>query len=118
MTDQSHDLSLSLSVLSSRLLKSQSADSLLNSDMDTTPPQVTTANHSWLDSLGAVSKELDSASSHGGPQTQEAFLSPLINKGLCKTSLYVCISLFLSVSCYFSPFIRRGVQHRFSHGPD
>ncbi|RXN13604.1 RAB6A-GEF complex partner 1 [Labeo rohita] len=68
-------------VLSSRLLKSQSADSLLNSDMDTTPPQVTTTNHSWLDSLGAVSKELDSASSHGGPQTQEAFLSPLINKG-------------------------------------
>uniref|UniRef100_A0A8C2DEU7 Protein RIC1 homolog n=1 Tax=Cyprinus carpio TaxID=7962 RepID=A0A8C2DEU7_CYPCA len=68
-------------VLSSRLLKSQSADSLLNSDMDTTPPQVTTANHSWLDSLGAVSKELDSASSHGGPQTHEAFLSPLINKG-------------------------------------
>uniref|UniRef100_A0A671RVN6 Protein RIC1 homolog n=1 Tax=Sinocyclocheilus anshuiensis TaxID=1608454 RepID=A0A671RVN6_9TELE len=58
-------------VLSSRLLKSQSADSLLNSDMDTT----------WLDSLGAVSKELGSASSHGGPQTQEAFLSPLINKG-------------------------------------
>uniref|UniRef100_A0A8C1N4Q6 Protein RIC1 homolog n=1 Tax=Cyprinus carpio TaxID=7962 RepID=A0A8C1N4Q6_CYPCA len=67
-------------VLSSRLLKSQSADSLLNSDMDTTPPQVTTANHSWLDSLGEVSKELDSASSHGGPQTHEAFLSPLINK--------------------------------------
>uniref|UniRef100_A0A8C1YJJ5 Protein RIC1 homolog n=1 Tax=Cyprinus carpio TaxID=7962 RepID=A0A8C1YJJ5_CYPCA len=70
-----------LYLLSSRLLKSQSADSLLNSDMDTTPPQVTTANHSWLDSLGAVSKELDSASSHGGPQTHEAFLSPLINKG-------------------------------------
>ncbi|XP_056099611.1 guanine nucleotide exchange factor subunit RIC1-like isoform X1 [Rhinichthys klamathensis goyatoka] len=69
------------SVLSSRLLKSQSADSLLNSDMDTTPPQVTPANHSWLDGLGAVPKELDSASSHGGPQTQEAFLSPLINKG-------------------------------------
>ncbi|XP_039519915.1 guanine nucleotide exchange factor subunit RIC1-like [Pimephales promelas] len=68
-------------VLSSRLLKSQSADSLLNSDMDTTPPQVTPANHSWLDGLGAVSKELNSASSHGGPQTQEAFLSPLINKG-------------------------------------
>ncbi|XP_051732779.1 guanine nucleotide exchange factor subunit RIC1 isoform X3 [Ctenopharyngodon idella] len=67
-------------VLSSRLLKSQSADSLLISDMDTTPPQVTTANHSWLDGLGAVSKELDSASSHGGPQTQDAFLSPLINK--------------------------------------
>uniref|UniRef100_A0A8C2DGG2 Protein RIC1 homolog n=1 Tax=Cyprinus carpio TaxID=7962 RepID=A0A8C2DGG2_CYPCA len=82
-------------VLSSRLLKSQSADSLLNSDMDTTPPQVTTANHSWLDSLGAVSKELDSASSHGGPQTHEAFLSPLINKGLCKP---VCVSVSHSLS--------------------
>lgn len=68
-------------VLSSRLLKSQSADSLLNSDMDTTPPQVIAANHSWLDGLGAVSKELDSASSHRAPQIQEAFLSPLINKG-------------------------------------
>ncbi|XP_067278847.1 guanine nucleotide exchange factor subunit RIC1 isoform X1 [Pseudorasbora parva] len=68
-------------VLSSRLLKSQSADSLLNSDMDTTPPQVTAANHSWLDGLRVGSKELDSTSSHGGPQTQEAFLSPLINKG-------------------------------------
>uniref|UniRef100_A0A8C2I3N5 Protein RIC1 homolog n=1 Tax=Cyprinus carpio TaxID=7962 RepID=A0A8C2I3N5_CYPCA len=70
-----------IAVLSSRLLKSQSADSLLNSDMDTTPPQVTTANHRWLDGLGVVSKELDSASSLGAPQTQEAFLSPLINKG-------------------------------------
>lgn len=68
-------------VLSSRLLKSQSADSLLNSDMDTTPPQVTTANHNWLDGLGAATKDLDSASSQGGPQTQDAFLSPLINKG-------------------------------------
>ncbi|XP_026091145.1 guanine nucleotide exchange factor subunit RIC1 isoform X1 [Carassius auratus] len=68
-------------VLSSRLLKSQSEDSLLNSDMDTTPPQVTTANHRWLDGLGAVSKELDSASSLGAPRTQDAFLSPLINKG-------------------------------------
>ncbi|XP_051533840.1 guanine nucleotide exchange factor subunit RIC1-like isoform X3 [Myxocyprinus asiaticus] len=68
-------------VLSSRLLKSQSADSLLNSDMDTTPPQATTANHSWIDGLGAVPRELDFDSSHGGPRTQEAFLSPLINKG-------------------------------------
>ncbi len=81
-------------MLSSGLLKSQSADS----DMETTPPQVTTASHSWLDSLGAVSKELDSASSLGGPQTQEAFLSPLINKGLCKTGLYVCISLSFCLS--------------------
>ncbi|XP_007230663.3 guanine nucleotide exchange factor subunit RIC1 [Astyanax mexicanus] len=67
-------------VLSTRLLKSQSADSLLNSDMDTAPPQVTRTNHNWLDGLGATPKEMDSASSHGAPQTQEAFLSPLINK--------------------------------------
>ncbi|XP_060791555.1 guanine nucleotide exchange factor subunit RIC1 [Neoarius graeffei] len=66
-------------VLSTRLLKSQSNDSLLNSDMDTAPPPITT-NHSWLDGLGAEPKEIDSASSHGAPQTQEAFLSPLINK--------------------------------------
>ncbi|KAL7844963.1 hypothetical protein SRHO_G00235030 [Serrasalmus rhombeus] len=67
-------------VLSTRLLKSQSADSLLNSEMDTAPPQVTRTNHSWLDGLGAAPKEMDSASSHGAPQAQEAFLSPLINK--------------------------------------
>ncbi|XP_036443533.1 guanine nucleotide exchange factor subunit RIC1 [Colossoma macropomum] len=67
-------------VLSTRLLKSQSADSLLNSEMDTAPPQVTRNNHSWLDGLGVAPKEMDSASSHGAPQTQEAFLSPLINK--------------------------------------
>ncbi|KAF5894660.1 RAB6A-GEF complex partner protein 1 isoform X2, partial [Clarias magur] len=66
-------------VLSTRLLKSRSNDSLLNSDMDTAPPQITT-NHNWLDGLGAEPKETDSASSHGAPQTQEAFLSPLINK--------------------------------------
>uniref|UniRef100_W5UAU8 Protein RIC1 homolog n=1 Tax=Ictalurus punctatus TaxID=7998 RepID=W5UAU8_ICTPU len=66
-------------VLSTRLLKSRSNDSLLNSDMDTAPPQITT-NHNWLDGLGAEPKEIDSASSHGAPQTQEAFLSPLINK--------------------------------------
>ncbi|KAF7696778.1 guanine nucleotide exchange factor subunit RIC1 [Silurus meridionalis] len=66
-------------VLSARLLKSRSNDSLLNSDMDTAPPQIAT-NHNWLDRLGAEPKEIDSTSSHGAPQTQEAFLSPLINK--------------------------------------
>lgn len=66
-------------MLSTRLLKSRSDDSLLNSDMDTAPPQIT-SNHNWLDRLGAEPKEIDSASSHGAPQTQEAFLSPLINK--------------------------------------
>ncbi|TRY97116.1 hypothetical protein DNTS_032782 [Danionella cerebrum] len=68
-------------VLSSRLLKSRSADSLLNSDMETTPPQVAVTSHRWLEGLGAGQKELDSASSSGGPRTQEAFLSPLMNKG-------------------------------------
>ncbi|XP_055731120.1 guanine nucleotide exchange factor subunit RIC1-like isoform X1 [Salvelinus fontinalis] len=72
-------------VLSQRLLKSQSADSLLNSDMDTAPPQASArnSNHTWLDGLGALGpepKEMNTTSSHGGPQTQEAFLSPLTNK--------------------------------------
>lgn len=72
-------LFLSPAVLSTRLLKSRSNDSLLNSDMDTAPTPITT-NHNWLDGLGAEPKEIDSASSHSAPQTQEAFLSPLINK--------------------------------------
>ncbi|XP_076852008.1 guanine nucleotide exchange factor subunit RIC1-like [Brachyhypopomus gauderio] len=66
--------------LSTRLLKSQSSDSFLNSDLDATRPPVTTTKHNWLDALGAGPKEMDSASSHGAAQTQEAFLSPLINK--------------------------------------
>uniref|UniRef100_A0A673Y0I1 Protein RIC1 homolog n=1 Tax=Salmo trutta TaxID=8032 RepID=A0A673Y0I1_SALTR len=68
-------------VLSQHLLKSQSADSLLN--MDTAPPQAVArnSNHTWLDRLGALGPtEMDTALSHGGPQTQEAFLSPLTNK--------------------------------------
>ncbi|TSK72061.1 RAB6A-GEF complex partner protein 1 [Bagarius yarrelli] len=66
-------------VLSTHLLKSRSNDSLVNSDMDTAPPQIAN-NHNWLEELGAEPKEIDSASSHCAPQTQEAFLSPLINK--------------------------------------
>ncbi|XP_062333817.1 guanine nucleotide exchange factor subunit RIC1 isoform X1 [Osmerus eperlanus] len=66
-------------VLSSRLLKSQSADSLVNSDMDTAPPQSARRNHAWLDAMGAEPKETDSSSSHS-PQTHEAFLSPLMGK--------------------------------------
>ncbi|XP_062868296.1 guanine nucleotide exchange factor subunit RIC1 [Trichomycterus rosablanca] len=67
-------------VLSTRLVASQSNDSLMNNDMEMTPPQVTSTNHNWLDGLKAQPKEIDSTSSHGAPQTQEAFLSPLINK--------------------------------------
>ncbi|XP_023275459.1 RAB6A-GEF complex partner protein 1 isoform X1 [Seriola lalandi dorsalis] len=71
-------------VLSTRLLKSQSADSLLNSDMDTVPPQAAPTNHNWLDRLGQRPKDMDTASSahsnQHSPQTQDAFLSLLTNK--------------------------------------
>ncbi|KAM8827746.1 guanine nucleotide exchange factor subunit RIC1 isoform 1-T1 [Spinachia spinachia] len=71
-------------VLSTRLLKSQSADSLLNSDMDTAPPQAASTSHTWLDGLGQTSKDMDAASSahsnRHSPQTHDAFLSLLTNK--------------------------------------
>uniref|UniRef100_H2LTE7 Protein RIC1 homolog n=1 Tax=Oryzias latipes TaxID=8090 RepID=H2LTE7_ORYLA len=72
-------------VLSTQLLKSQSADSLLNSDMDTAPPLAVPINHTWTDSLGQRSKDTDTASSaHSNPnppQTYDAFLSLVTNKG-------------------------------------
>lgn len=76
-----------LSVLSARLLKSQSADSLLNSDMDTAPPQAASSNHTWLDGIGqAAPKDMDAASSahsnQNSPQTHDAYLSLLTNKGI------------------------------------
>ncbi|KAK9532413.1 hypothetical protein VZT92_009795 [Zoarces viviparus] len=71
-------------VLSTRLLKSQSADSLLNSDMDTAPPQAASSNNTWLDGLGQRSKDMDAASSshsnQHSPQTHDAFLSLLTSK--------------------------------------
>ncbi|XP_039635868.1 guanine nucleotide exchange factor subunit RIC1 isoform X2 [Perca fluviatilis] len=71
-------------VLSTRLLKSQSADSLLNSDMDTAPPQAAPSNLTWLDGLGQRAKDMDTASSahsnQHSPQTHDAFLSLLTNK--------------------------------------
>ncbi|XP_040013120.1 guanine nucleotide exchange factor subunit RIC1 isoform X2 [Xiphias gladius] len=71
-------------VLSTRLLKSQSADSLLNSDMDTVPPQAAPTNHNWLVELGQRSKDMDTASSahsnQHSTQTHDAFLSLLTNK--------------------------------------
>uniref|UniRef100_A0A665VYR0 Protein RIC1 homolog n=1 Tax=Echeneis naucrates TaxID=173247 RepID=A0A665VYR0_ECHNA len=71
-------------VLSTRLLKSQSADSLLNSDMDTAPPQTGPTNQTWLDRLGQRAKEMDTASSahsnQHSPQTHDAFLSLLTSK--------------------------------------
>nr|XP_006627063.1 PREDICTED: RAB6A-GEF complex partner protein 1 isoform X1 [Lepisosteus oculatus] len=66
-------------VVGEQFIKSQSADSLLNSEMDTAPPSAP-RSHSWLDSLGPEQKEMDTGSSHGA-HTQEAFLSPLLNKG-------------------------------------
>nr|XP_033781566.1 RAB6A-GEF complex partner protein 1 isoform X2 [Geotrypetes seraphini] len=62
-----------------QLLKSQSADSFLNMDVDTgisSAPR----SHSWFGSLGSTQREMDTMSSHG-PHTQDAFLSPLSNKG-------------------------------------
>ncbi|XP_030049655.1 guanine nucleotide exchange factor subunit RIC1 isoform X3 [Microcaecilia unicolor] len=62
-----------------QLLKSQSADSFLNMDIDTgisSAPR----SHSWFGSLGSTQREMDTMSSHG-PHTQDAFLSPLSNKG-------------------------------------
>uniref|UniRef100_A0A3B3TRH2 Protein RIC1 homolog n=1 Tax=Poecilia latipinna TaxID=48699 RepID=A0A3B3TRH2_9TELE len=72
------------SVLSTQLLKSQSADSLLNSEMDTAPPSAATANHTWMDGLEQSTKDPDTASSahsnQNSPQTHDAFLSLLTNK--------------------------------------
>lgn len=72
-------------MLSTQLLKSQSADSLLNSDMDTAPPLAVPMNHTWTDSLGQRSKDTDTASSahsnQNSPQTYDAFLSLVTNKG-------------------------------------
>uniref|UniRef100_A0AAQ6AHS9 Protein RIC1 homolog n=1 Tax=Amphiprion ocellaris TaxID=80972 RepID=A0AAQ6AHS9_AMPOC len=71
-------------VLSTRLLKSQSADSLLNSDMDTASPPTAPTNHTWMDGLGQRAKDMDTASSahsnQHSPQTHDAFLSLLTNK--------------------------------------
>lgn len=72
------------SVLSTQLLKSQSADSLLNSDMDTAPPSTATTNHTWMDGFRQSTKDTDAASSahsnQNSPQTHDAFLSLLTNK--------------------------------------
>ncbi|XP_016894342.1 guanine nucleotide exchange factor subunit RIC1 isoform X2 [Cynoglossus semilaevis] len=71
-------------VLSAQLLKSQSADSLLNNNMDTAPPEAAPTNHSWLDGISQGGKDMDTASSahsnQHSPQTHDAFLSLLTNK--------------------------------------
>lgn len=79
------NFSVSVKVLSTRLLKSQSADSLINSDMDTAPAQAPPTTHAWLDGIGDGAKDADMASSahsnQHSPQTHDAFLSLLTNKG-------------------------------------
>lgn len=79
-------------VLSTQLLKSQSADSLLNSDMDTAPSQAAPTNLTWLDGLGQRPKDMDTASSahstQHSPQTHDAFLSLLTNKGEKTPTVY------------------------------
>lgn len=76
---------MSVKVLSTRLLKSPSADSLINSDMDTAPAQAPPTTHAWLDGIGEGAKDTDMASSahsnQHSPQTHDAFLSLLTNKG-------------------------------------
>ncbi|XP_076020139.1 guanine nucleotide exchange factor subunit RIC1 isoform X2 [Genypterus blacodes] len=72
-------------VLGTRLLKSQSDEgSLLNSDMDTAPPQAPPANHTWLGEIRPMAKDMETVSSahshQHAPQTHDAFLSPLTNK--------------------------------------
>ncbi|XP_019410519.1 PREDICTED: RAB6A-GEF complex partner protein 1 isoform X2 [Crocodylus porosus] len=62
-----------------QLLKSQSADSFLNMEMDTGVPSAP-RSHSWLGTISSSQREMDTASSHG-PHLQDAFLSPLLNKG-------------------------------------
>ncbi|XP_074850968.1 guanine nucleotide exchange factor subunit RIC1 isoform X2 [Carettochelys insculpta] len=62
-----------------QLLKSQSADNFLNVEMNTGVSR-TTQSHSWLSTINSSQREMDTVSSHG-PHTQDAFLSPLLNKG-------------------------------------
>uniref|UniRef100_A0A8C0Q3D1 Guanine nucleotide exchange factor subunit RIC1 n=1 Tax=Canis lupus familiaris TaxID=9615 RepID=A0A8C0Q3D1_CANLF len=62
-----------------QLLKSQSADPFLNLEIDTGVSNVQ-RSQSWLGNIGPTHHEIDTASSHG-PQMQDAFLSPLSNKG-------------------------------------
>ncbi|XP_059780762.1 guanine nucleotide exchange factor subunit RIC1 isoform X6 [Balaenoptera ricei] len=62
-----------------QLLTSQSADTFLNLEIDAGISNVQ-RSQSWLGNIGPTHHEIDTASSHG-PQMQDAFLSPLSNKG-------------------------------------
>ncbi|NXK06510.1 RIC1 protein, partial [Herpetotheres cachinnans] len=62
-----------------QLLKSQSADTFVNMEMDTGVSN-TPRSRSWLGTIGSSQREIDTVSSHG-PHMQDAFLSPLLSKG-------------------------------------
>ncbi|NWT92687.1 RIC1 protein, partial [Urocynchramus pylzowi] len=62
-----------------QLLKSQSADTFVNMEMDTGISN-TPRSRSWLGTISASQREIDTVSSHG-PHMQDAFLSPLLSKG-------------------------------------
>uniref|UniRef100_D4A224 Protein RIC1 homolog n=1 Tax=Rattus norvegicus TaxID=10116 RepID=D4A224_RAT len=62
-----------------QLLKSQSADPFLTPEMDAGISTIQ-RSQSWLSSIGPTHRDADIASSPG-PQMQDAFLSPLSNRG-------------------------------------
>nr|XP_034362351.1 RAB6A-GEF complex partner protein 1 isoform X3 [Arvicanthis niloticus] len=62
-----------------QLLKSQSADPFITPEMDAGISNIQ-RSQSWLSNIGPTHRDADIASSPG-PQMQDAFLSPLSNKG-------------------------------------
>ncbi|XP_002195183.5 guanine nucleotide exchange factor subunit RIC1 isoform X4 [Taeniopygia guttata] len=62
-----------------QILKSQSADTFVNMEMDT-GISTTPRSRSWLGTISSSQREMDTVSSHG-PHMQDAFLSPLLSKG-------------------------------------
>ncbi|XP_038193588.1 guanine nucleotide exchange factor subunit RIC1 isoform X2 [Arvicola amphibius] len=62
-----------------QLLKSQSADPFITPEMDSGISNIQ-RSQSWLSNIGPTHRDTDIASSPG-PQMQDAFLSPLSNKG-------------------------------------
>uniref|UniRef100_A0A8C3RG46 Guanine nucleotide exchange factor subunit RIC1 n=1 Tax=Cyanoderma ruficeps TaxID=181631 RepID=A0A8C3RG46_9PASS len=62
-----------------QLLKSQSADTFVNMEMDAGVSN-TPRSRSWLGTISSSQREIDTVSSHG-PHMQDAFLSPLLSKG-------------------------------------
>ncbi|NWX12603.1 RIC1 protein, partial [Aegotheles bennettii] len=62
-----------------QLLKSQSADTFVNMEIDTGVSN-TPRSRSWLGTMSSSQREIDTVSSHG-PHMQDAFLSPLLSKG-------------------------------------